>query len=226
MELELTAMLAQIDTLSSPQRRRETLAAHMKVLHSLSFRDPLFGPLLSHLHSSLSSLLQSTRVKEVSELLERNKDLNRYITEQKMVIKQEIEEKSAVERVYETLLKEKSLLGKKVEELTVHYKRTGERQGEKREHWDKKISELEETLRIARKREMRLLHLLDFVKSRKEPSSPHDSALIPPLDLLLSKDCSPFSSNNIGFGESSEDSTEEVKTGLSWEMPDDPACNQ
>lgn len=220
LELELTAMLAQTETLSSPQRRREALAAHMKVLHSVSLRDPAFGPLLSNLHLSLSRLLQSTRIKEVSELIERNKELNRYIADQRLLIKQETEMKSTVERVQETLLREKALLGKKVEELQSHCRRTEERVGERREHWAQKVKELEERLKAARKRETRLLHLLEFAKAR---SSPDSSPAIPPLDVLLSKDCSPFSPHQ--DASLSEGSTDEVKSRPSWDQPEDPACH-
>lgn len=218
LELELTAMLATTETLPSPQRRREALAAHMKVLHSVSLRDPAFGPLLSNLHISLSRLLQSTRIKEVSELIERNKELNSYIADQRLQLKQETEVKSTVERVQETLLREKTLLGKKVEELQSHCRRTGERVGERREHLDKKIRELEERLKAAKKREMRLLCLLEYSKSRCSPDS---SPQIPPLDILLSKDCSPFSPHQV----SSEGSTDEVKSRPSWDQPEDPACH-
>jgi hypothetical protein len=195
----------------------------MKVLQSLSLRDPIFGSVLSHLHFALSNLLQSTRIKEVSELTERNKELNNYITDQKLIIKQETEEKAADERVYETLLKEKALLGKKVQELSLHCRRNGERVGQRREHWDKKVEEMEERLKAARKREMRLLSLLEYAK--EQASSPQDSSpQVPPLDLLLSKDCSPFSPH-LCSNPLSEGSTDEVKSGPSWELPEDPACN-
>ena len=193
LELELTALLAQTETRPSPQRTRDALAAHMKVLQSLSLRDPAFGPFLSQLHSSLSHLLQSTRIKEVSELLERNQDLSRYISDQKRVLQQEAGEKAAGDRVYETLRKEKALLEKKVGELQMHYRRTEARVG------DKKTGELEELLKAARKRELRLLRLLEGSK----PSS------IPPIDLLLAQDFSPHSSN------SSCDSTEELSPATS-----------
>lgn len=223
LELELTAMLARTETMPSPQRRREALAAHMKVLQSLSLRDPIFGSVLSHLHFALSNLLQSTRIKEVSELTERNKELNNYITDQKLIIKQETEEKAADERVYETLLKEKALLGKKVQELSLHCRRNGERVGQRREHWEKKVEEMEDRLKAARKREMRLLSLLEYAK--EQASSPQDSSpQVPPLDLLLSKDCSPFSPH-LCSNPLSEGSTDEVKSGPSWELPEDPACN-
>lgn len=193
LELELTALLAQTETRASPQRTRDALAAHMKVLQSLSLRDPAFGPFLSQLHSGLSHLLQSTRIKEVSELLERNKDLSRYISDQKRVLQQEAGEKAAADRVYETLKKEKSLLEKKVAELLMHFRRTEERVG------NKKTEELEELLQAARKRELRLLRLLEGSKSSS----------IPPIDLLLAQDFSPHSSN------SSNDSTEEVSSAIS-----------
>ena len=204
LELELTAMLAQIETKPSPQRRREALAAHMSVLHSLSLRDPRFGPLISRLHECLSHLLQSIRIKEASELRERNKELNRYIADHMLVLKQEAGEKAAGERVYETLRKEKTLLEKKVEELQIHYKRTEERVGEMRESWDKKAEEMEEMLKAARKRELRLLQLLD--RSKAVPYQP--PASIPPIDFLLSKD---FSLRSLS-ADSSDDSTEEVSS--------------
>lgn len=225
LELHLTALLAETETLPSPQRRRQAFHACLEVLGEVADKDPVYGRALKSVDHIVHSLLSESKAREVSELEERNIELKRYIKEQKAVIKEESDGRAAQERVVEGLSRERNLLWKKLEELQLQVRRAASRQGFAGEELDskaRKVEELEDQLRAARKRESRLLCLLEVMK--ETDTEREDAHVVPPLDLLLLKRDSRLPSKS-HIPLTSERSTEDLKSSLSLDLSDDASCN-
>ena len=187
LELELTSLLCQSEGLPSPQRRAENFQAHMRVLHTLGERDPVYGEVLKLVAGEVGRTLLATRAKEVHDLTDQNQSLKKYLSDQKDSLRKESQERLVHERVSETLIKEKHLLCKKVEQLQLQCRRAAATRTVDEVETTRKIEELEEALKAARKREGRLLSLLEVVKNRVKEQSPGEREMVPPLDLLLMK---------------------------------------
>lgn len=158
LELRLTQDLASADTLPSPRKHKETLAVYIKTLSFIACKDSVFGPLLLQLHSQLENYLRVSRYFQMIDLEERNNAMIAHLQDQNKTLTQLKTSLFTLDRQFNALKKENSLLKKKEVQLENRHK-TGE---------NDKIERLEEQLKAARIREKRLLRLLEIVQIKAE----------------------------------------------------------
>ena len=155
LELQLTEALALADLRPSPQRHRETLAAYVKALGSVAGKDPVFGSLILQVKSAIDVYISYSNYVRGVDLRDRNHILKRFLQEQKTILADQSVAAGSLDRQYEALKKEKSLLVRKVRQLEERYEVIG---------GNREVQRLEEMLRGARLRERRLLRLLEVVR--------------------------------------------------------------
>lgn len=156
LELQLTEALSLADLRPSPQRHRETLTAYVKALGCVAGKDPLFGPLLLQVKSAIDVYISSSNYFRGVDLRDRNHVLKRFLQDQRALLAEQTVTAVSLDRQYESLKKEQTLLVRKVRQLEERYEEAG---GGNRE-----VQRLEEMLRGARLRERRLLRLLEVVR--------------------------------------------------------------